>query len=419
MDLIKLDGTTFLPALGGLIEGYSSLIWTERYLQNGEFELTTYDITETKNALPEDTLLSIRNSREVMIVESRTISWDQEGKRVLVVRGRTLETFLEQRVIDGISGKAYRLQKQYSSVGAAEILIWNALCNPNSGPHSDVVSDGSYHDPNDRIFNTRVSESTTPGQPAKTWHVETGYVYPKVLEILASDDLGIRTIRPRGNPAVDDPQHRTIISVATDGTGIITRTDTTNVKKLLFDIYDGVDRTTGQTAREPVVLSYDDDDLINPEYLWTKANKKNIGYVTSNIVGGYFYFDQGAEDKVGLARRVLWIDISDKAGDDPDSGSVIIGLHGEPIQTGPDFIDTYTLAEQRSQSMVKRRRNTFYFNGEANPDSKYAYKTDFYLGDKITLMAGYDTTETAIVSEYIRTEDENGDKGYPTLVINS
>lgn len=420
MDLIRLDDTSFYPDVDALVEGYDSLIWTERFLEAGEFELHTSDIAYIHDAIPVDSLVSHRDTREVMIVESHNITEDDDGNTELVVKGRSLESFLEQRVLDIRSGKTIRMLKQYTSVGAAEVLVWNAFCNPNSGAHSNVITDQSDHDPDDRIPNTRVTESTRSGYTLKQWHLEAGYVYSKLLEILAFDDLGIRCRRPIGIETDYDTTEVMVVTVDTDGTGNVNRTSTPDVDKLLFNIYDGTDRTLGQLDVDPIVFSKDLGQLVRPEYLFTKANNKNIGFVTSALIGDYFYPDAGARALLtGLKRRVLFIDIGDTYSSDPDPDAGFPeDIHGAPYDSAGDYIPTYVHAEDKSEAMIKRRRNTFYFNCESSPDDKIQYKRDYFLGDKVTLLADYGVQKTAVVNEYIRTEDETGDRGYPTLAIN-
>ncbi len=59
MDLVRLGAaytTAYIPDL--LVEGYNSLIWTERFDAFSEFELKSFDVAGMLSQLPEDTLVS-------------------------------------------------------------------------------------------------------------------------------------------------------------------------------------------------------------------------------------------------------------------------------------------------------------------------------------------------------------------------
>jgi hypothetical protein len=46
-----------------------------------------------------------------------------------------------------------------------------------------------------------------------------------------------------------------------------------------------------------------------------------------------------------------------------------------------------------------------------------AYRTDFNVGDIITVHGDYNETSVMRISEYVEIEDENGRTGYPTLTM--
>lgn len=398
MDLFVLDPDTFYP--GHLIIGYDSLIWTERFLEAGEFELKSYDIPNTLAKLPKKTLVSHRDTREVMMVESCTISTDDDGIKTITVKGRTLETFLEQRVIQMESGHTYKMLQDYSSMGAAEVLIWNALVSTSA---QDVVTNFLERDPLDHVPNLIVTQKVAPGLDTKSWYVETGYVYPKVIEILARDDLGIRCIRPKNDIDYDDPTIVTKVTVSTSGLdiGTITRDDINNVKKLQINIYDGTDKSEEGTElpNDRIIFSYHQGYLGDPEYLFTINVKKNVGFWATTESFETSYYDLGADTLEGLDRRYLLIDF------------------GSDLGTASPAMENS--ARQKTEARVKRRRAQFFFNASASETIPYSYKGDYDLGDKVTLIAEYGTNVTATITEFVSTEDAEGERGFPTLVVDT
>ncbi len=55
-------------------------------------------------------------------------------------------------------------------------------------------------------------------------------------------------------------------------------------------------------------------------------------------------------------------------------------------------------------------------DGQISEESPFKLGRDYYLGDRVTLLGQYDFAQSMRVSEYIRTEDADGDRGYPGLV---
>lgn len=84
-----------------IIEGYFSLIWTERFRAMGDFEIQVPDTAYWASTLAEGTILIHSETDEPMIVETATVTEDDSGKIVRKVTGRTPVMWLETRVVVG------------------------------------------------------------------------------------------------------------------------------------------------------------------------------------------------------------------------------------------------------------------------------------------------------------------------------
>lgn len=406
MDLITLSPITYKPdADAALIEGYDSLIWTERYLAAGDFQLIAYNGPKIKRLLPIGTLVSLLDTREVMIVESHVVSYDDEGNQLLTTKGRSVETFGEQRVIPGNSGLKIDFVKEYSSVGAVEVLLFDAFVN-KTDYYKSLGGVGWPHNPNDALPNVKISESTHPGQEVKQYQFEPGYVYPYILNYLDRDDLGIRSLRPNTDSAT------IVTSISPSSEGTINRETQTDIQQLLIDIYDGVDRTLYQSNRNRVVFRADLGQVVNPAYLFTMARYKNVGaWATTEQFGltdrwrsntpPYDIVD-AANQVSGWDRRVMFFDYEDK-------------------WTNRTTTQQDDEARGDMKDKLSRRKRKLWFDGELSPLIPDKFGKQYFLGDKVTLQgADYDVDATAVVTEYIRTVDQqNGEKGYPTLEVKS
>lgn len=396
MDVLRLD-EDFVPDL--LIEGYESMIWTERYREPGEFKLTTKFIADVKSALPVDTLISLRDTKEVMIVENHAIVINEEDEIELVVTGRSWDSFMEQRTIvgdlEGFPKKgSWLTQKPYTPGTAAALLIWNHMVDndpvvtgANDNTHG-VTYTGDSQDvfPNLRVTRTHVGEST--GAVAKKRLIEPGYLNEKVLDFLARGNAGVRTIRPHGQSA-------DILSFEADGDGV-EETNPGIQSKLILDVYKGLNRAYNQSENPKVTFNTEKNHFLREEYLWSKKTYKNIAYVDNKFgtIQVLAPWVTGAGDE--LNRRVLFIQAEDK----------------EDGVSEADYLDT--IADKAEAELEKQRRR-IWFQGEVIPNGPHKYKQDYDLGDKVTLKGDYGVKEIMRVIEYIRTQDFEGDRGHPTL----
>lgn len=400
MELLRLGSTIFKPL--DVIEGWDSLIWTERYRGYGEFELRSYNIDEIINLLPTDDptikpqMVCLRDSREAMIVESHQITTDDKGREMVLTKGRTFETFLEQRVLFGLSNRPKKTQQGYTARGLVQLLIWNALVNNSTVDVFFLWFRGTNMN-GDRIPNVAVSEGfTIAGTTNKIRQLETDYLYPIIVDLLSEDKLGIRNIRPNTASAK--------IVTVDPGTGNITRTTTSDVNDLCIEIYAGQDRTAGSAT--PVIFTASQNHLLRPRYLFTNKNLKNTGYGTSAVTFDYYYFDNGNEDTwTGLKRRVTKFDAGSRFGTNTGSAS--------------DVADADDFLTDKTERQVRRRQNMLYLDAEVSSYTSYEYgpDKDYFLGDKVTAIGKYGVNKTVRVSEYIRIHDRDGERAYPTLTF--
>ncbi len=175
VEIMRVSRTNFVP--DELIEDCSSKIWTERYQDPGEFELKTNQVNKLLKLLPEMSLITHRETKEVMYVETHSIGLDSNGFPELTIKGRSLAAFLENRYLEGpYPKKKYKMAKDYTAVQAAIVLLWNCLINPSD---RDVTRAGPWtRSPLDKIPDTVVTNSTNvTGTSKKRW-LEGGEMQP-------------------------------------------------------------------------------------------------------------------------------------------------------------------------------------------------------------------------------------------------
>jgi hypothetical protein len=362
MELITLNSTT--NQAEKLVQNYDSLIWTERYNTVGDFELKAGDVSTFMSLLPEGTVLSLRESNIAMIVENHKIERKKNQPQTVTITGRSFESILERRVaILAVAGAAADWLINAKIPSDVAWYIINQIC---------VVG---LLDAND-IFPSSIVQFATPADylstsgPTKTFSVSKGNLLAKVLELLQIQAKADPSTSP-ATPAV--VQH-----------GIRAVRPAPGATAIGVQIYTGTDRSAS------VYFDATRDMLDDGTYLFSKRNSASTAYIIgpSNAVK----LNKAAAALSGMARRVILVDGTTSG----ETSAAVLQQQGE-----------LSLAEAVELAM---------FDGSLNPDlSPYKYNVDYFLGDTVKLVGDYGLTQSAVVTEYIRSEDNTGTRGYPTL----
>jgi hypothetical protein len=392
MQLYALSVPAFTPKF--LIEGYSSLIWGEKYLLVGEFELVTAQ-GPVADSIPPGTLLCIEESTEVMMVETRNRRQNPEGYPESVITGRSVDAILDERLILGPHGAALITPRKYTNLDIALVCIWNALCNTTI---DDALYGGAGGRPavivqDSPIPNVSVTDSTTvtPGT-ASNFSLNLGQAGGVIRQFLANNSLGIRTIRPTSKDTSK------LVSVATSppaSRGIITKTPTSSFASLRLDVFNGTDRTQGQIAVPPVTFVASAGHLVNTETLESDKDFVTTLFITTPEPGQYGYTTPYNHPSQGFSTKIRYV----------DGTQLITGLTGVDISTIISLFTSSFWIEHAGRALL---------DGDISDSAPYKYGVDYFLGDAVTLQYN-NLTRTVWVSEYTRAEDKDGERSYPTL----
>lgn len=446
MDVVRLGErytTSYVP--DELVEGYSSCIWTERFAAPGEFKITTPHIDAMRALLPEDTLISHLDTREVMMVEDHVVEVNDDGVPELVITGRDLKTMLDHRYVESKYQKKRKMRRNYTASGGLSVLLWQAFCNgtgkdvtrgdPNPWDETDVSDTDYPWTTLDVLPNVVVSDSVidTTGV-AKRWWLTEGLLGPQFWVLMNKYKIGLRTLRP-----VQDGGSFKVVTV--DHTpladrGKISQVNTDISTKLGFDLYKGINRSEDQTTNPVVSFSTLQGELESPQYLWSSKEYKTIIEVISSVGIG----DQARPGEAGWSgwkRKVDQLDagapdIPDEPDrpkdprknatnaeinawkDDIDAWKI---KHGKWVTRKNNIISEFTedvLEDASNQLDIHRRARILSAN--VSSYAPYQYKVHYDLGDRVSIHGDYGMVENMIVSEYVRTDDNDGDRGYPGLV---
>jgi hypothetical protein len=349
-----------------IIDRFESLIWTERWASWGDFEMSIRSSFENRSLLKSGVQLALDRSYRVMTIETVEDDANDQGIKVLKIKGRSIEMLFEDRVtrssksslsafptwdITGTPGFVMRRLVQMTCVFGV-MSIYDKIPFIIEGRHPSLPAD-TIAEPIDPI----------------TVNIEPKSVYEAITSLSNTWTLGFRLLR--------------------DG----------DLSKLYFDVYSGVNRTSSQVIRPAVVFAPELDNLQNTTEMSTIEGAKNVAYVIAEN-GFMEVVALGVDIEVeGFERRVLVVNASD-----------ITLAAGAPLDAAMLLRGKEALSEHRAFQA---------FDGEINQNSQYNYNVDYYLGDLVEIRNTDGIANHMRVTEQIFVHDKEGEREYPTLVLNT
>jgi hypothetical protein len=357
-----------------------SAIWTERYSSAGDVQIVVpaeaYQIAQ----LAPGTLIGLRGTKEIMLLETRSI---ENG--LLTVNGSSLVKFLNER-------EAWFKNPLYGTVltDAGEIdtsvpLTLDLTVNDTTAGQliawvvaimsiSPAVFD-SYWAPlnldwaNDKIPGLEMGLIDANG-PTKTLTFKQGPIYDGIVQLATDEGVGFKLYLESSNYS-------------------------TGTYVLKFCTYRGKDRTGNRPDIRMVRLSPDLDSLNDPKELASVSKYKNVVYVTyKNVITTHYDKFSGGVAPTGFNRRVLRVDAPDIYQDD-------------------DHIAAFR--EQVAQNTFVDNLYIQTVDGQVPSKIPYTYGKDYSLGDIVVLEGPTGFLFNVRVTEYIRSQDQYGEKEFPTL----
>jgi hypothetical protein len=354
----------FLPQ--ETIDEFSSVIWTERYYGDSEVELIVPATPDMIQKLPVGTFLGLVGSKEVMLLDSVDI---ESG--ALKVTGGSLLSFLNNRFIRVTAAHEDRYWNFAGQPGWALWAIIYYMCINGSYPIG-VPNPASFVIPGLNLISYDGSGAVI------NFAVPYGPVYDAMRDIATTYEIGMQ---------------------------ITLESADANSYFLGFRDYKGLDRTSQQSVNPVVRFSPQMDTLTGIKELRSISNYSTIVYSfapgnpdglatipgESNVAGAPTGFDL-------RALMTFEEDITtDQVGGDPN---VLVSL-----------------LNSRAQLALTDHRYAKAIDGEIVPLHQFQYGVDYSLGDVIEVQGNSDIIQSSRVTEYIRAQDDAGEKAYPTVAM--
>jgi len=360
-----------------VVEGYESLIWTERYSTWGDFELIIRSSREARNLLPVDTRLALDRSHRVMTVETVEESINDDGEETLTITGRSLEALLDDRVAmpqlgpleteepdpdDPDKTRTVSVKWEFTDK-PADIArsLFQVVCVDGAISEADKIP---FYEPGNILPLGTIPEP----QDVVTIAFEPDTLYNSLKEVCDTYNLGFRILRDGDN------------------------------SRTSFEVYTGDNRMSNQTTFPAVIFSPEMENLTNTAQLTSTAKMKNVAYVFAKN-GATEVLAPGADpDAAGFERRVLFVKADN-----------IDGTSGTDLEIA---------MQQRGLQELAKHRTIFNFDGEIPEFGSYEYGVDYNLGDLVEQRNADGFSTEMRVTEQIFVSDAEGERAYPTLSIN-
>lgn len=359
MDLYILDESLRREYV---IDEYESLIWAERYSEYGDFELKVLANRRNRTLLTPEAKVAINQSDRLMVIDEVGYSEGDDGARVMVVKGFSIEKFLDNRVTRGSGLK--------TGVPIIEKIIRSGTPSYVAYDTVDRFCISNTANPEDNIEMLNLGPHSPPGSiplPEGEIEFEIPYesVYSTVKRVCGVYGMGFRIVRVPDEPT------------------------------LYFEVYMGNNKTTAQSDFSPVIFSQSLERLLSSNEFISTGNTKNVAYVFSPNGSRIVYADLVSPNISGIDRRILVVNAQD------------IDL--------PAGAELQAALEQRGKEELAEHRNMHLFDGEVPQDGFYIYGRDYSLGDLVEMRNEEGLTAEMRVTEQIFISDAEGVRSYPTL----
>lgn len=344
-----------------VVDRFESLIWTERFTAFGDFELVVQATPANRSLFPIGTRMVHNESSRIMTVETVENKTDAEGRSLLTLSGRSLESILEDRVAtDSLANLT--TNPNWVLTGTPSVIarkIFTDICKLGILSASDIIPF------QESVFYTQQYTAPEPSTQI-TVTLELMSVYKAIKDICEAYGLGFSLTR-----VADKPEIR-------------------------FSVFPGNDRTLAQSTLPPVVFSYELDSLDNITSLKTVENYKNVAYVFAKNGSVVVYAPGTDATMTGFERRVMYIKHD---GEEP-AGAALTAL-----------------LTQKGYDELALSRGLSAFDGEVPQHGSYKYGVDYQLGDIVEMRNADGVSNRMRVTEQIFVSDAEGDRSYPTLSV--
>lgn len=356
-----------------IVDGFSSVIWTERYYGDSEVELNTSLTSRAISRLPVGTFLGCSDSDEVMILETANM---ESG--TFKQKGISLLSWLDNRFVRASAAHEDRYLYLTGPVGQ---LLWDLVyyfTNPDSPYLNGTIDIGISNPGKLAIPGIGLGDYDESGGDIIVG-IPYGPLYKALKDLATTYEIGMK----------------------------LTLDEVTDDSYFLgFRSYFGLDHTSDQSVNPVVRFSPDMESFTDIKELQSISGFKTLAYTFAPGNPGGLATVPGVsqlsgDQYTGFDLRALMEFEEDITTD----------------QVGSDAGVLLDILNSRAQNALTNNRFAKVVDGEIVPESQLKYGIHYNLGDIIEVQGNSGTVNAARVTEYIRSQDATGEKAYPTVTV--
>lgn len=362
------------------IQGWESLVWNERYLDPGNFELKTYNLAGTMNKITLGTPLSLTDSSEVMLVESIILEQTPRGE-MATITGRSAEIVLSYRTLaDKFGWRVSGSERDervsvfnYCTVGEAifmamELALRSLFTVDSRDLFTEVQPASQYVDlsqAGERLERVTIPRNTN--------------VYDQIFNMAKSTGLGFRTQRRRPYLPQDSGLY-VLIRGVNERPDVVIQNHMNHIKK---------DAKYLRTIKD--------------SYNRVMVNTTDQGWVHSSTAFNV-YSPNGLELPSGLNARYGSLDVDKDQSNTPGTDRLV------------NYSSDNKKYEARDWLKKHESKNVLSVN-LTDVGAKYVMESlDAPVGCLVTISHPFvGGSYPMLIEEFIRIHDAKGERYYPTL----
>lgn len=372
----------------GIVDNYTSLIWSTRYVEFGDCEIYAPATPENLSIFQLDNYVMREDDDMICKIDKVELETNVETGNYLIITGTDCRKILNQRIV----------WKTTSFSGTAENFIRRLITqNIISPTDADRVIPrfklGEYYG-----FDVHLN-------------LQTSYepIGDKIAEICRMYGYGFK--------------------VTFDGNNFV------------FDVYSGVDRSFLQTENPYVIFSDDFDNLKSSKYLVDKSNYASVALVGGSGEGKDRLLTMvNTSIATGINRHEIFVDakstsksityedlVEAYAGGTIStvSGTVYYSVSGERIAKldsasepqNAELLDApyYALLGEAGEEELAKLKTLTAFEGEVEAENTYLYKTDYFIGDIVQIKNEFGIERAVRIVEVVESFNDEGHSVIPTF----
>ncbi len=337
-----------------LVDSYTSLIWTDRFYKAGDFELYLPSSKENNDRFIPGYYLWDKDTDHMMIIEDLKTTSDIDSGNNFVVTGRSLESILERRI------------------------VWNKIDFPtNSALQASVKS----------LINSNIISASDQKRRILNSSGNNGFIFED------STDSAITTLTFEAQ--YNRESLYDIITGLCEEKKIGFKITLNSNNQFVFKFYVGTDRSYSQDNNTFIVFSPNFENIINSEYNEITSEYRNVALVVGN----------GSDSN----------EITAETGDLTCSGLDRREICLNPKNT--DDTNAEKLKQKGAEELARDYKIKRTFEGEVETSRIFIYGQDYFMGDILEFEDEYGRHSRTRVIEFIRSQDDNGYKAYPSFEV--